>query len=108
MGCPPESYRAPQDGCTPLLLAAKGGHLVVAQQLVAAEADKEARDKVRGEGGRGLRIGKELRGNTQLLVPSCFLIAFLLFSEGPLGRLRGFRDPWILGDNGTKFAPEML
>ena len=40
--------RVPQDGCTPLHLAAEKGHAAVVEALLAAEADKDAADRVRG------------------------------------------------------------
>ena len=49
--CLPERCCAPQDGWTPLHLAAQGGHAAVAGQLLAAEANMAAKDKVRGQGG---------------------------------------------------------
>ncbi len=44
----------PQDGCSPLLAAAAGGHADVCKLLLAAGADKEARDPVGGEDLRRL------------------------------------------------------
>ena len=38
---------APQDGDTPLLIAAHQGNMAVAQMLLQAMADKEAKNKVR-------------------------------------------------------------
>jgi hypothetical protein len=38
--------RAPQDGATPLSVAAQNGHLPVVRALVDAGADKNAKDKV--------------------------------------------------------------
>ena len=40
-----------QDGRTPLFIATQEGHLEVAQVLLAAGANTEAKDKVRGGGG---------------------------------------------------------
>ena len=42
---------ATQDEDTPLHCAASKGHAAVAEQLLAAKADVEAKDKVRGQGG---------------------------------------------------------
>jgi len=42
--------RVPQIGRTPLHLAAEKGHAAVAGALLAAKADKEAKDEVRGVG----------------------------------------------------------
>ena len=39
--------RAPQEGETPLMLAAREGDLEVARELISKGADIEARDKVR-------------------------------------------------------------
>ena len=49
-GCLPERSRAPQNGSTPLHSAALGGHAVVVDKLLAAGAEKDARDKVRVRG----------------------------------------------------------
>ena len=43
--------RAPQDGWTPLMLAALHGNLEVARELISKGADIEAKDKVRGAEG---------------------------------------------------------
>ena len=43
--------RVPQSGNTPLLLAVQDGDAGVAHTLLAAGADKEAKDGVRGGGG---------------------------------------------------------
>ena len=51
----------PQEGKTPLHWAAKNGHAAIVKALLAAEADKEAKDQVsggRGEGASGLTDGK--------------------------------------------------
>ena len=71
-GCLPERCRAPQNGFTPLHEAAYRGHAAVVEQLLGAGAEKDAEDRVRGEGG--LRdAGREgSRGNTHLLVSSLF------------------------------------
>ena len=45
-----------QYGKTPLHWAAKKGHVAVVGALLAAEADKDATDEVRGEGVAG-RVG---------------------------------------------------
>ena len=49
-------YRAPQDGCTPLIIAAELGKEVAAQVLLEAGANMEAEDRVRARSrgeGRG-------------------------------------------------------
>ena len=51
--CLPDRCRAPQDGDTPLHFAAACGHAAVAEQLLAAKADVEAKDTVMGEGDEG-------------------------------------------------------
>ena len=43
--------RVPQDGNTPLHLAADNGHAAFVGALLAAKADKEAKENVRGGGG---------------------------------------------------------
>ena len=68
--CPPDCCRAPQIGMTPLHLAAYYGHAAVAGQLLAAKADVEAKNKVRGLGGCGTRIG---RGRWAPRTSSCHL-----------------------------------
>ena len=50
-GCMPDLCRVPQDGETPLHLAAHRGRVAVVEQLLAAGADVEAKDTVRGQGG---------------------------------------------------------
>jgi len=46
---------SPQNGATPLYVAAHNGHLEVAQLLVQAGADKDAPNSVReGRGGEGM------------------------------------------------------
>jgi hypothetical protein len=47
----PDRCCAPQIGLTPLHIAANKGHAAVVEKLLTAEADKEATDKVSGEGG---------------------------------------------------------
>ena len=47
--CLTERCRAPQDGDTPLHIAALKGHATVVEQLLAAGADMEAKDVVSGE-----------------------------------------------------------
>ena len=61
----PERYRAPQDGKTPLFIAVREGRVELVEQLLAAGATVDAKDEVVGGGAR---IGKVLRGNTQLLL----------------------------------------
>ena len=51
-----EHCRAPQDGLTPLLFAALQGHAAVVEQLLAAEANKEAKDTVSWERGGGCQM----------------------------------------------------
>ena len=54
MGCLPERCRAPQNGDTPLCVwVKKGGDAVVVAKLLAAGADKEAKNGVRRGGGKG-------------------------------------------------------
>ena len=43
--------RATQNGSTPLHWAAEKGHAAVVERLLAAQADKDAKNEVRGEGG---------------------------------------------------------
>jgi hypothetical protein len=43
----------PQSGTTPLHMAAEEGHAAVVGALLAAKADKEAKDQVRGGGMQG-------------------------------------------------------
>ena len=45
-----------QNGKTPLHLAAEKGHAAVVGALLAAEAAKDAKDKVRGRGCRASRV----------------------------------------------------
>ena len=45
----PDRCRAPQVGRTPLHEAAEKGHAAVAGLLLAAKADVEAKDRVRGQ-----------------------------------------------------------
>ena len=47
----PDCCRSPQNGKTPLHLAVTNGNASVVEQLLAAKADMEAKDKVRGQGG---------------------------------------------------------
>ena len=75
MGCMPERCRAPQGGDTPLHRAAIEGHAAVVEQLLAAGAAVDTKDKVGGEwdadrGGLGDR--------TQLCVSSYFFLFVLL------------------------------
>ena len=50
-GCLSDRYRAPQDRRTSLHWAAEGGHAGVVEQLLAAGANTEAKDYVRGQKG---------------------------------------------------------
>ena len=50
MGCLSERYCAPQDGRTPMHLAAERDYGSVVEMLLEAKASKEAKDKVRGMG----------------------------------------------------------
>ena len=66
-GCLAERCRVPQEGATPLHAAAGGGHTAVVELLLAAGADKEAQDEVRG--GGVVECGYEgKRGHRQLFV----------------------------------------
>ena len=49
--CVPKCCRGPQDGDTPLHLAADTNQSSVVQRLLDAKADKEATNRVRVEGG---------------------------------------------------------
>jgi len=49
-GCLAERCRVPQEESTPLHVAAMGGHAAVAELLLAAGADREAKNLVSGEG----------------------------------------------------------
>ena len=53
----PEHCCAPQDGHTPLHLAADDGNAAVVEQLLAAGADTEAKCEVRRAGDAGCRLG---------------------------------------------------
>ena len=53
MGLLPERCREPQGGEMPLHRAAYGGHTAVVEQLLAAGAAVDAKDKVRGGAGEG-------------------------------------------------------
>ena len=68
-GCRLEPCRAPQDGQTPLHDATSKGHTAVLEQLLAAGAAVDAKDKVRRELGAD-RGG--LGGRKQLCVSSWF------------------------------------
>ena len=51
-----ERCRAAQDGLKPLHKASWKGHATVVEQLLAAGADKEAKDPVSGERGGGCQV----------------------------------------------------
>jgi len=68
-----ERCLAPQDGGTPLHLAVTGGHAAVVEQLLAAGAAMDAKDKVRGVGSVRVEDRKDSEGSTHL-----FLITSLL------------------------------
>ena len=53
MGCLPEPCRAPQYGYTALHHSAFRGLASVVEQLLAAGAAADAKNEVRGRGGRG-------------------------------------------------------
>jgi hypothetical protein len=48
--------RAPQNGWTPLFIAAHQGHLAMVDLLVAKGADTDALDRVRVGGGEGVLV----------------------------------------------------
>ena len=66
--------RAPQGGDTPLCMALSEDHSAVAEQLLAAGANKEAQDEVRGD--CGVEDGKGSRGNTHFFLLSSLLVLF--------------------------------
>ena len=63
-----------QNGATPLHLAAREGHAAKVEQLLAAGANTEAKDKVRGK--VGVEDGEGSRGDTQLFLLSSLLVVF--------------------------------
>ena len=85
-GVLPERCRAPQDGSTPLHCAALIGYAAVVEQLLAAGAAKDAKNKVRGIGSGRVEDRKGSEGSTRL-----FLIFALLcvgwFHSSSRGRI---------------------
>ena len=68
----------PQNGKTPLHFAAEKGHTSVVDLLLAAGADKDATDKVRGRGHDG-KAGVEVQPATfrAIFASGCFLFFFV-------------------------------
>ena len=46
LSCPPSRIGSPQDGHTPLILAAENGHTEIAALLLEKGADKDAKNEV--------------------------------------------------------------
>jgi len=79
--CVSERCVAPQDKWTPLHKAARAGHAAVVEKLLAAKADTEAQDRVRGEGGLEIRIGGALGQNAAFGCDPVFSLHFVVFQS---------------------------